>query len=378
MNKIKSLVSILVSSALITASIGNAYACTAILVTDIKGNAYKGRTLEFSAPVPVLMTYFPVGMKIESSTPSGKPGLSFNTKYAILGMAGDAVAGAKQPFIAEAANDQGLTFSSNQLNNSSTAPLGSDSSKILAVTDLGAWILGNFKTVAEVKAAMASGNTEFWLPNIPAFGNLPLPQHYAVFDRSGKGLVIEFLNNKTNVYDNPVNVLTNGPEFPWHLTNLNNYTFTNKDKNTGQLGQLKLATQDAGIALAGLPSAQTATGRFVRAAFYANYVRKGKTPDEAIVTLGHIMNNFDRPYDLTVDGAGGIGDGPRGNALSSEVTQWTVMNDLSRNLYYFRSINAINWVMVDMNKLKNVTRFTTVSIEALNKAGADATSLFLK
>jgi len=187
--------------------------CTAILVTDVNGNAYKGRTLEFSAPVPALLTYFPVGTKIESSTPSGKQGLTFNTKYAILGMAGDAVPGSKQPFIAEGSNDQGLSFSSNQLNNSTTAPLSADSSKILAVTDLCAWMLGNFKTVAEVKAAIVSGNIEFWLPNIPAFDNLPLPQHYAVFDRSGKGLVIEFQHNKTNVYDNPVNVLTNGPEF---------------------------------------------------------------------------------------------------------------------------------------------------------------------
>lgn len=162
------------------------------------------------------------------------------------------------------------------------------------------------------------------------------------------------------------------------MTNLNNYTFTNKDKNTAQLGSLKLETQDAGIALAGLPGAETATGRFVKAAFYAHYVRKGKTPDEAVVTLGHIMNNFDRPYDLTVDAAGGIGDGPRGNNLSSEVTDWTVMNDLSRNLYYFRSINALNWVMVDMNQLKNVTHFKSVSIQDLNKAGVDATSLFIK
>jgi choloylglycine hydrolase len=376
--KLKKLAGAFVALSILSTSIGQAYACTAILITDTSGKAYKGRTLEFSVPVPTLLTYFPAGTKIESVTPAGKQGLSFNTKYAILGMAGDAIPGAKQPFIADASNDQGLTFSSNQLNNSSAPPVGSNVSKILSVGDLGAWILGNFKTTGEVKAAIANGSVDFWLPNVPGFGNVPLPQHYAIFDKGGNGIVIEFRNNKTNVYDNPVNVLTNGPDFPWHLTNLNNYTFTNKDQNTGRLGKLKLETQDAGIALSGLPSAQTATGRFVKAAFYANYVRKAKTPDEAITTLGHIMNNFDRPYDLTMDGAGGVGDGPRGGQSSSEVTDWTVMNDLSRNLFFFRSINSLNWVKVDMAKLKNLTQVKGVSIEALNNAGFDATNLFYK
>lgn len=376
--KMKSLISILTATALTFASLGNAIACTALLVTDVNGHAYKGRTLEFSEVVPTVLTYFPAGTRIESATPSGKQAITFNTKYAILGMTGSIIPGAKQPFVVDASNDQGLTFSSNQLNYASAAPVGNDPSKILSVADIGSWILGNFKTVAEVKAAINGNQIEFWLPVAPVFNNAPIPQHYAVFDKAGNGLVIEFMNNKTNVYDNPVNVLTNGPEFPWHLANLNNYTQSNIDKNTGQLGKLKLNTVDAGIALAALPSAQTAAGRFVKAAFYANYVRKGKTPDEAIQTLGHIINNFDRPYDLTVDGPGGLGDGPRSKTSSSEVTQWTVMNDLSRNLLYVRSINALNWTVIDMAKLKNVNTVKAVSTYEVDRAGADAFNLFYR
>jgi penicillin V acylase-like amidase (Ntn superfamily) len=203
-------------------------------------------------------------------------------------------------------------------------------------------------------------------------GNLPMPFHYSVFDKKANGIVIEFFNGKVNVHDNPVGVMTNGPEFPWHLLNLSNYTFTNVDKNTGRIGNVKLATQDAGIALTALPSAQTSQGRFVKAAFYANYVRKAKTPDEAIITLGHIMNNFDRPYDLSVDGDGGMGDGPRSKVLSSETTDVTVMNDLSRNLYYIRTINALNWSVIDMYKLKNLPKFTSINIYDVNKVGAEA------
>lgn len=372
------LIGLLISISIAFGSISSSIACTTLMVADINGNAYHGRTMEFSFLIPTSMTYFPAGSKIESSTPSGKQGKTFDTKYGFISMSIPAIPNAKQPVVAEGANDQGLSFSANVLNNSSNPPIGNDSTKILSVADLGSWILGNFKSVAELKAAMQGNETEFWLPPVPILGNALVPLHYAVFDKKGGSLVIEFINNKKNVYDNPVNVMTNGPEFPWHLENLSNYTFTNLDKNTGQLGKLKLTTQDAGIALTGLPSAQTSQGRFVKAAFYVNYVRKAKSPDEAVTTLAHIMNNFDRPYDLTVDGAGGVGDGPRSKSLSSEITAWTVLNDLSRNLFYTRSINAMNWSVIDINKLKDVRQIKTVSTYDINKAGADAFNLFYK
>jgi choloylglycine hydrolase len=282
----KSLANYLVASSLLLSSIGNTLACTAIVVTDLKGNAYHARTMEFSFQLPSSLTYFPAGTRIESATPSGNQGLTFNTKYAILGMTIPAVTTAKQALVIEGANDQGLNVSANEFNDSSAPPVGTNPSIILSGADFGAWILGNFKTVAEVKSAMQDDKVEFWLPKIPMVDNMVLPLHYAITDKAGNGLVVEFQNGKKQVYDNPVNVLTNGPEFSWHLTNLKNYTQTNVNQNTGQLGKLKLATEDSGIALSTLPSAQTAAGRFVKAAFYANYVRKARTPDEAILTLG--------------------------------------------------------------------------------------------
>lgn len=374
----KKYLSLLTAVSLFVASIGNAVACTSLMITDTKGNGYHGRTLEFSSVLPTSMTYFPAGARIESFTPAGKQGKTFNTKYAILGMTALALPTAKQVTFADGMNDHGLSMKLNWLNSTTAIPVTADDSKLLSVTDFGSWALGNFKGVAELKAALASKDTEFWLPVLKDFSPNPWPQHYHFVDKTGDNLVIEFTNGKMNVYDNPVGVLTNGPDFPWHLQNLSNYTFTNVDKNTGQLGKLKLATQDAGIALTALPSAQTSQGRFVKAAFYTNYVRKAKSADEAMVTLAHIMNNFDRPYDLTVDGAGGSGDGIRGKGFSSEVTIWTTMSDLNRNQYFVRSINAMNFASVDMNKLKDVKQIKTISTYDVDKAGADVFTLFLK
>ena len=351
-------------------------ACTTILVTDTSGRAYHGRTLEFSVILPMDMTYFPAGTKVISSTPAGNQGLTFDTKYPILGMSYPVLPSAKQVTFVEGINDQGVSFSANWLTGTDSPAVGQDDARILAASDFGAWVLGNFKSVDEVKEAMGNGKSEIWVPVSPLDPKAPLPLHYAINDKTGNSIVVEFTDGKLNLYDNPVGVLTNGPDFPWHLKNLQNYTFTNVDKNTGQLGKLKLATQDGGIALSALPSAETSQGRFVKAAFYANYVRKAKTPDEAVVTLAHLMNNFDRPYDLTVDEAGGTGDGVRSSSTSSEVTTWTTLQDLSRNLLYFRSIEAMNWAVIDMGKLKDVKQIKTVSTSDVDKAGADSFKLF--
>jgi choloylglycine hydrolase len=374
----KNLIGSFTAIALLLASIGNAIACTTLVVTDVNGNVYHGRTLEFSDLIDTSLTYFPAATRIQTTTPEGKQGVTFNTKYPILGMSLSYFSNEKQPSFLQGMNDQGLSFTANALTNSSAGPIGSDGTKILSAADLASWMLGNYRTTDEVKAAVTSGEVQFWLPKTSVLGNIPLPLHYAIFDKTGGSIVIEFTHGNANVYDNPVGVLTNGPEFPWHLTNLNNYTFDNVNKNSGQLGKLKLQTADAGIALTALPSAQTATGRFVKAAFYANYVRKGKNPDDAINTLSHIMNNFDRPRDLSVDPPGGMGDGPRGNALSSEITTWTTMTDLSRNLFFTRSINGFNWAVIDLNKLKSVTAIKTISTYDVEKSGADVFTLFLK
>ncbi len=349
--------------------------CTALLYTDIHGNAYKGRTLEYSFRVPTFLTFVPAGSYVESMTPDGQKGMSFNTKYSFLGMSGDIVPGAKQSTFCEGANDQGLTFSFNTQNNSKTPALSNDASKTLTWTDFGSWALGNFKTVDEVRAAVEAA--DIWLPIVPFCGNVPAPWHAAVWDRSGKGIVIEFLNGKKIVYDNPVGAMTNGPEFSWHLTNLNNYTFNNVNQNQGQFGNLKVQTDDAGIALSSLPSSETATGRFVKAAFYVNYVEKAKTPDDAVLMLGHIMNNFDRPANLTIDVGSTVGDGPVSNSASSEVTEWTVMNDLSRNLLYVRAINSLNWTLFDLNKMKDLKKSKSITSYDANGLGSDGTSYFL-
>jgi penicillin V acylase-like amidase (Ntn superfamily) len=278
----------------------------------------------------------------------------------------------------ESANNQGLSLSTNEMPGSqSPAGAGSDAAKALAATDLAVYLLGNFKSVAEVKAALEDGSVSVWLPEIPLMGNLVAPLHYILFDKTGAGIVIEYLDGKQNIHDNPVGVATNAPDFGWHLKNLNNYAqLTNLDRNSGQFGQLKVSAPDSGNALAGVPSMQISPGRFVKAAFYTQFVRKADSPRDAVITLGHIMNNFDRPYDLSID-EGYSAEGGTAGTTSSEVTLFTWMNDKARNLYFLRTIDALNFATFEIDKLSPIKKVVNVPLDKINDDQLDGTQILL-
>ena len=355
-----------------------AHACTALMITDKQGNAYSAKTMEYAVPLPFAMSYVPAGTKVVSVAPGTKPGLSFETKYPVLGVGANVGVGSGLKMLAEAANDQGLSVSSNEMPGSqSPTGAGSDAAKAVASTDLALYLLGNFKSVAEVKAALVDGSVSVWLPEIPLMGNLVAPLHYILFDKTGAGIVIEYLDGKQNIHDNPVGVVTNAPDFPWHLKNLNNYAqLTNVDKNTGQFGQLKVGAPDSGNALDNLPSSQISAGRFVKAAYYTQFVRKADSPEDAVITLGHIMNNFDRPYDLSID-KGYSAEGGKPGSTTSEVTLFTWMNDKSRNLYFLRTIDALNFAQFEIDKLSPIKKVVTVPLDKINDASLDGTQVLL-
>ena len=90
----------------------------------------------------------------------------------------------------------------------------------MAISDFGSWIMGNFATVEEVKEALPKVNVAGY--NLKEAGG-ELYMHIAVHDAAGKNLVIEFIDGEVKVYDNPLGVMTNRPDFAWQLNNLRIY-----------------------------------------------------------------------------------------------------------------------------------------------------------
>jgi penicillin V acylase-like amidase (Ntn superfamily) len=219
------------------------------------------------------------------------------------------------------------------------------------------------------------------LEALALLGGALSPFHYVVNDASGASMVIEFHKGVMSVYDNPVRVMTNGPRFDWHLTNLDNYTYLNNvDRPSAQFGDYVASPPDSGSAISGLPASDTSVGRFVRAAFYAQYAEKADSPDKAINMLAHVMNNFDRPRGITIDvpksganhlevsGLGAVG----GAGVATEFTSWTSLADLDRKLFFIRDHRSLNFTRVDLDALSDMRNPVIVPLLKLNGA-VDAT-----
>jgi penicillin V acylase-like amidase (Ntn superfamily) len=360
-------------------------ACTTLSVADAKGGVYFGRTMEMALDFPYQITAFPAGQQITSKLRDGRLGLRYRTKHRIVAVTVPLTSPTDLKIV-EGVNEAGLTFSMLAFPAVGPEADPDGTRKALAAVDLGSWALGQFTTTAEVKAALQA--QPVILTALSVMGNSKTPFHYVLHDRSGAAIVIEYVGGKQMIYDNPVNVMTNGPGFSWHLTNLSNYSFlTNVDQSRGTFGALTVVAPDSGVATSGLPSANTSVGRFVRAAYYSQYAKRADSPDDAVRILAHVMNNFDRPVDLTIDAASSLvnSDGAVGAILSmqkkapaflSESTKWTSLTDLNRGRLYIRPQNAMNYTMVDLRKLARFAEVRSFPLDRLNGTAIEGNSLF--
>lgn len=354
--------------------------CTALLYRDTNGNAYAGRTLELPMEMPYQIAFLPAGQDHQSAV-QGSATLRYKTAYPILAVTVPFAPGDLK--IVEGLNSEGLTFSALSYPGAAQAAFETTKAALSAV-DLGSWTLGQFATVAQVKEALA--NQPVLLTPLAILGGAKTPFHYVLHDRTGASIVVEFSGGAQSVYDNPVGVMTNGPAFSWHLTNLDNYTFlSNVDRSESQFGALAVAQPDSGIATAGLPASNTSVGRFVRAAYYAQFAEKVSAPDDAIWTLAHVMNNFDRPKWITVDmrgGGGGIEAGARGGAGSpgatmSEYTSWTALTDLGRTKLLLRTYASINYTAFDLGSLSAAGGVRVLPLTVLDQVAEDGSAQLL-
>lgn len=338
--------------------------------------------MELPMELPYQASYFPKGWAFDSEADKHAT-LPFQAKYAFISLTiPDPLT--KQLKVVEGLNEQGLSFSLLAFA-SAKGPqdMTAKTQEVLAAIDLGAWTLSQFKDVGEVKAALQK--QPVLVTALLPLGLLKTPFHYTLHDAGGSSLVIEFANGKMDVIDNPIGVMTNGPEFSWHMTNLNNYTFlSNKDQSQLELAGVNFQQPDSGIATAGLPASNTSVGRFVRAVYYSQYAEKAKTPDQAVTTLAHVMNNFDRPRGITIDNRleDGIvnitAPGVVGHPMySSEYTSWTALSDLRRLRFSVRSYASLNYIDFDLAALKDQTSHKSVALDTI-PVGVTAGAQILK
>lgn len=320
-----------------TAAIVDIDACTGIKLTAKDGSSVEGRTLEFGIPVHITTVVVPRNYDFQGTTPKGA-GLAYKSKYAAVGcMAFTDVA------ILDGLNEKGLGVGTFYFPTfAKYSPTTSENqAQSLSPVEFPNWLLTQFATVEEVKAALSS--VVIAPTVVKAWGNQPAPFHYIVFDKSGKGLVIEPIDGKLVVHDNPLGTFTNSPEFTWHMTNLRNFinlSAYNVDSLTLHGVQLDAFGQGSGMV--GMPGDFTPPSRFVRAAIYSTAATPSKNADEAVLQAFHLLNNFDIPI--------GVAREKTGDSYASDFTQFTCVRDPQSLKYYFKSYDNQAISAIDLSK----------------------------
>jgi choloylglycine hydrolase len=318
-----------------------AMGCTGICLRAADGSIVYARTLEFGADLESEVLFLPRGYKTVGTTASGKPGLTWDARYAAVGLnAYD------HDVLADGVNENGLAagifYMPGYAEYQTITP--AEESISMAPWELVTWILTNFATVEEVKAA---------LPTIKvaavSYGqnqSVP-PLHYAVHDASGNSLVIEYVGGELRTYDNPIGVITNSPTFDWHITNLHNYVnLTATNVPTVDLDGIKLAPFGQGSGLKGLPGDFTPPSRFVRAVALSQDAFPGQDSMSTVKLAFHILDSFDIPL--------GVVRPVAGSNEPFEYTQWTSASDLMNRRFYYhtyndRQVRAVELAQFDLN-----------------------------
>jgi choloylglycine hydrolase len=312
-----------------------AEACTGIQLTAKDGGVVAARTLEFGIDLESNVIVIPAGTTMTGSLPDGGKGISYTTKYGMAGANGFGLS-----LVLDGINDQGLYVGLFYFPGYGTYPdaTAENSARGMAPIEYGAWLLGNFASVDEVKANF---DKVVLLPVIVPQLNQAPPVHFVVHDKTGKAVVIEPVDKTLKIYDDPLGVLTNSPTFDWHMTNLSNYVnLSATNVPPASVGEIKVSSFGQGSGMHGLPGDFTPPSRFVRAVAFSQSAIPSDTAAESVLQAFHILNNFDIPYGSVRDTEGGV--------AHAEYTLWTAASDLKNLKWYFRTFHDQSIRSVDL------------------------------
>ena len=303
------------------------FACTDFAIKAKDGTVINGRSMEFPVDLKSELVAVPRGIEHRVVDAKGTAGASWTSKYAFFGINAFKL---KDCFV-DGFNEKGLSAGSLMFTGSVYQQ--PKAGKFVPLDKAITWILGNFAAVDEVKAAL-SGITicDSEVKDIKGMG-----LHISLHDALGKSLVVEFIDGKMNVYDNPVGVLTNRPSFPWQLQNLSNYiNLGPSDKKPRAISGAKVQPTGVGSGMLGLPGDWTPPSRFVRLVLCKDAALPPKNAKETVVLAEHLLNVVDIPR-------GVIKENPKPFITLYGYAQWVVMKDLTNKEIYYKTYENSAW-----------------------------------
>lgn len=298
-----------------------------------------GRTLEMGVKLDNHILYVPKNYPNFIST--------YDAKYAVIGT------GFMQlPSLGDGINEMGLMGSNNLLPHYASFSKETFEGKINVTTaNAFNFLLSRCKDVAEVRM-------EAEKINIVKYGetedDVSIPMHFFFKDSSGNALVLEPKDGKLLTYDNPYGVLTNAPEFPWHVTNLKNYINLQAENiEETDFNGVPITKFGEGSGLVGLPGDFSPPSRFVRSAYFVAKTPKDLARQDAILQAFRILSQADIP-------TGAVVDPKQGN---DDETLYTAVMDTHKKAYFIKHHDNINIQPFYLDDYKEETEIQFIEIE---------------
>ena len=257
-----------------------------------------------------------------------------NNHYAFLGMAIDVN---NTPLYFDGMNEYGLCIASLNFPIYGCLNDVKDNHINLSSYEIISYVLAKFKTVDEVKNNLSNLN----ITNIDF--NIYLKSvslHYLISDKD-KSIVIEQTVDGVKIYDNLFNILTNAPEFSYHVRNINSYLNFNNKYPVNNFKNIDLKPYCVGDNMIGIPGDYSSNSRFIKGAYLIN---NAIYDDEDILFCHqHILENL-----KMVKGIATSSDG------RAEYTAYSASFDQDNLIYYFKNYNSLSYEFVNLNKIDNL------------------------
>ncbi|GAA3636615.1 choloylglycine hydrolase [Lactobacillus hamsteri] len=253
-------------------------------------------------------------------------------------MVGIALVADEYPLYFDAANEKGLGMAGLNYPDNFHAFEVEDGKDNISPFEFIPWVLGQCATVDEAKKLLEKIN----LVNINFSEKMQLsPLHWLIADKTGKSITVESDIDGLHVYDNPIGCLTNNPQFPKQLTNLDNYANLSPamPENTFSK-EINFNGYSRGLGSHNLPGGMDSESRFVRVAFNKFNAPKFDTEEENVDTYFHILHSVEQQKGLDEVAPGQF-----------EYTIYSDGTNLDTGVFYYTTYTNKRITKVDMNKL---------------------------
>ena len=316
-------------------------------------------------------TYFGRNLDLELSygeevviTPRNHP-LTFRhlapltTHFAIIGMATVAPSdGQPYPLYYDAINEHGLGIAGLNFPGNAVYHPVTDGRDNLAQFELIPWLLGQCRTVTDVKSHLTNLN----LADTPFSDQFPPAELHWLIADADSAIVVESVADGLKIYDNPIGVLTNNPPFPIQSFRLHDYLSLSATEPINQFAPaLDLQPYCHGLGAHGLPGDLSSGSRFVKAAF--TRLNSVSAPDElsSVSQFFHILHSVDQPRGSS---RFGTPDDPK-----YEITIYSSCCNLRTGVYYYTCYDNHQITAVDLHRVDldgtDLSRYPLITTEQI-------------